>query len=243
MIVETFISCASACALQSSFLFWIKPVMKNQHVYGGSIKQTFTALRRDPDKFRFYRGFTPALLKSTIGRTSDISIYKYTQEHLNHNEQVASVIGGVCSSFVKVIAMPLDTISNTFQVHGKNGYKELKGNLYRGMIAYGAIHSINSSLWLLNYSYFKKHRPFETPNLNYLYTGFACSFVSDLVINPLRVIKTNKQAFSSERNYSQIIKDLNGAFYRGFSTRLVLNALNGSLFVLLWQNLENSISS
>ena len=243
MITETFLSCASACALQSSCLFWIKPIMKNQHVYGGSIKDTFNALRDNPDFFRFYRGFLPALLKSSIGRTSDITIYKYVQLYYGQSKELSSLIGGVCSSSVKVAIMPLDTISNTFQVHGKDGYKHIKGNLYRGTVAYAGVHSVNSTIWLLNYSYFKEHKPFTNENFNHMYTGLSCSLVSDLIVNPLRVIKTNKQAFSNDKSYSELISRLKGSFYRGLRMRLILNALNSSLFVLLWQNMEKQISS
>lgn len=243
MITETFIACTSACALQSSCFFWIKPIMKNQHVYGGSIKDTFQALKKNPDFFRFYRGFTPALLKSSIGRTSDITIYKYMDEKFKTSKEIAAITGGILSSSIKVTIMPLDTISNTLQVHGKNGIKHLKGNLYRGTLAYASIHSVNSSLWLLNYSYFKEHKPFKNNNFNHIYTGFTCSLISDLVINPLRVIKTNKQVFSDNTPYMELIKNLKGLFYRGFAMRLILNALNGSMFVLFWQNMENKISS
>ena len=243
MITDTFLACTSACALQSSCFFWIKPIMKNQHVYGDSIKKTFFALKKEADFFRFYRGFIPALLKSSIGRTSDITIYKYLQQHYDKSKELSSLVGGITSSVIKVSIMPLDTISNTLQVHGKNGYKHLKGNFYRGTIAYAILHSTNSTLWLLNYSYFKEHKPFKNENLNYIYTGFASSLISDLIINPIRVIKTNKQAFSNDRTYIEIIKNLNGSFYRGLGVRLMLNALNGSMFVLLWQNMERNIFS
>ena len=115
--------------------------------------------------------------------------------------------------------------------------------MYRGTIAYAILHSTNSTLWLLNYSYFKEHKPFKNQNLNYIYTGFASSLISDLIINPIRVIKTNKQAFSNDKTYIEIIKNLNGSFYRGLGMRLMLNALNGSMFVLLWQNIEKNIFS
>lgn len=243
MITDTFLACTSACALQSSCFFWIKPIMKNQHVYGGSIKKTFFALKKEADFFRFYRGFIPALLKSSIGRTSDITIYKYLQQHYDKSKELSSIIGGISSSTVKVVIMPLDTISNTLQVHGKNGYKHLKGNFYRGTIAYAILHSTNSALWLLNYSYFKEHKPFINENLNYIYTGLSSSLVSDLVVNPLRVIKTNKQAFSNDKSYTELITRLKGSFYRGFGIRLILNAFNSGLFVLLWQNMEKHISS
>ena len=138
--------------------------------------------------------------------------------------------------------MPLDTISNIYQVHGKDGTNHIKGNLYRGTLAYGAIHAISSSMWLLSYSHLKNHNHFSNENLNYIYTGFGCSFITDTIVNPIRVIKTNRQAFSKEHTYLDIIQSLKGSFYRGFQSRLVFNSLNSSLFVLFWQNLEKQFS-
>ena len=81
--------------------------------------------------------------------------------------------------------------------------------------------------------------------MNYLFSGFTCSLLTDTTVNPLRVIKTHKQAFSLEKSYLDIIKNMinhkgkgSSGFYRGYVTRLAYNAINGSLFVLLWQNLE-----
>ena len=241
MIFETFMACMGACTLQSSLLFWIKPIIKSQHVYGKTMSETFKFLKNQPDKLRFYRGFIPAVLKSGIGRTSDISIYQYTSK--NYDNNIASIISGVLSGALKVTIMPLDTISNIYQVHGKNGYKEIKGNLYRGTLAYGLSASISSTLWLTSYSYFIKYNLFTNENLNFLFTGFTSSLITDLVINPIRVIKTNKQAYAKEQSYKYIINNINKdvGFYRGFKLRLGYNAINGALFVFFWKNLNEMI--
>lgn len=241
MILETFLSCAGACTIQGSVLFWIKPIMKNQHVYGGSFIQRFKVLSQDPDRFRFYRGFLPSVIKGSIGRTTDITLYNLLSKKYENTNYVPFICGFL-SSIVKVSLMPLDTISNVYQVHGKDGKKYIKGNLYRGTLAYGAIHAISSSLWLLSYSHLKNHNHFSNENLNHIYTGLGCSIITDTIVNPIRVTKTNIQAFSKEYAYLDVIQSLKGSFYRGFQSRLLFNSLNSSLFVLFWKNLEEQFS-
>lgn len=239
MITETLFACTGASFLQSIMLFWIKPIIKNQHVYGGSMTHTFKSLLNSKDRFRLYRGYIPYVLKSSIGKTSDIVIYKSL---CNTENDFSPMIAGVLSSTVKVSIMPLDTISNIYQVHGKNGYKYINGNLYRGTFAYGAIQGINSSCWLFSYSQLKTHSLFKNENLNHIYCGFFSSLITDIIVNPFRVIKTNKQVNSNNISYIDIVKSLQGSFYRGLKTRLLLNGINGSLFVLFWKNLEEVIT-
>lgn len=238
MIYETFISCFAASTLQNASLFWIKPIIKTQYVKGTSLSETVQLLRDTKDPIRFYRGIIPNVLKASIGRTSDISIYRYIDNKYGNNKQISSFVSGTLSSVVKVVIMPLDTLSNIYQVHGKEARKHIQGNLYRGTLAHGSIHAISSSLWLMGFSNLKDLDYFSNKNLNYLSTGFICSGMTDIVVNPIRVIKTNRQAFSN--SYLEIIKNIQytSGFYRGFSTKLFLNAVNGALFVLFWQNLE-----
>jgi len=227
--------------MQASALFWIKPIIKSQYVYGGSLYQSFQFLKNEGGIPRFYRGFLPAVLKSGIGRTSDITIYTKMNKMYGNDKYFSSLMSGTLSAIVKIAILPLDTLSNIYQVHGKDGYKHAKGNLYRGALAYGAIHSISSSSWLLSYSHMKDIKVFENDNFNYMLTGFTCSAITDTIVNPLRVIKTNKQAFANEKSYFAIVQDMmkDGlGLYRGYRTRLTYNAINGALFVLFWQNLE-----
>lgn len=241
MIYETFLSCLGANFIQSGALYWIKPIIKTQHVYGGDLLSSFNNLKNKSSSLsRFYCGFTPALLKSSIGRTADISLYRTFENKYNLSQEKSSLLGGTLSTFVKVFIMPLDTISNVYQVHGDKGKLHMKGNLYRGLLAYGSIHCISSTTWLLSYSHLKNHNYFSNENLNLLSRGFLCSLITDIIVNPIRVIKTNKQSFSTRQSYLTLIRDIysNSGFYRGFATRIIYNAVNGGLFVLFWRNLE-----
>jgi hypothetical protein len=241
MLLETFVSCSGACFFKGSFLYWVKPIMKIQYVYGWSIHDTIKVLRQDPDRFRFFRGFMISTLQCSIGRTTDIVLYKKLNECIDddENKRYVPVISGVCASSIKMAMMPLDTIANIYQVHGIKGQQYIKGNLYRGTLAYGTIHATTSSLWLSSFSLLNNHNIFNNANLNYLTTGFMCSFITDICVNPLRVIKTNKQTFKPTMTYSELVKHLHGSYYRGFKLRVVMNGLNSALFVLFWQHLEN----
>lgn len=244
MFLETFVSCSGACVFKGTLLYWMKPIMKTQHVHGWSISDTIKVLRQDPDRFRFHRGFLVSTLQCSIGRTTDMILYKKLHNYLDEkNKHYAPIISGVCASSVKMALMPLDTIANIYQVHGIKGKQYIHGNLYRGTLAYGTIHAATSSLWLSSFSLFHNHPIFNNinPNLNYLVTGFMCSFITDICINPLRVIKTNKQAFMPTMSYLELVKHLQGSYYRGFKMRVFMNGLNSALFVLFWQHLENII--
>jgi hypothetical protein len=65
------------------------------------------------------------VLKASIGRTSDISIYRYIDNKYGNNKQISSLISGSLSGLVKVVIMTLDTLSNIYQVHVKDAHKEL----------------------------------------------------------------------------------------------------------------------
>ena len=240
-MLDTFACCLSASAIQSSTLFWIKPIIKSQYVYGGSLSESFNFLKKNGGIPRFYQGFLPAVLKSSIGRTSDITIYKTFNEKYGNNYYYSSLNSGCLSALVKIAIMPLDTLSNIYQVHGKDAYKHIRGNLYRGALAYGAIHSISSTCWLLSYSKLKEREWTPFSNLNYLLTGFTSSLITDTIVNPLRVLKTNKQVFANNKSYVEILQDMikdKMGLYRGYRIRLGYNAINGGLFVLFWQNFE-----
>lgn len=242
MLLETFISCSGACLVKGSFLYWMKPIMKTQHVYGTSISDTIKVLHQDPDRFRFYRGFLVSSFQCSIGRTTDLFLYKKLNNGIDEkNKQYVPIISGICASSVKMAIMPLDTIANIYQVRGIKGKEYIRGNLYRGTLAYGTIHACSSSLWLSSFSLFHNHPKFNNTNENLkcLITGFICSFITDICVNPLRVIKTTKQTFTPTKSYSELVKDLSGSYYRGFKIRVIMNGLNSALFVLFWQHLEN----
>lgn len=241
MINDVMISCSSACVIQCSTLYWMRPIIKNQYIYGGSFINTFKVLWKDHDRLRFYRGFLPSVMKGCTGKTADIALFTYLNKSIERKEYVP-LVAACCASSIKMALMPLDTISNIYQVHGIKGKSEIKGNLYRGTMMYGTIHAISSSIWLSCFTNVRSHCHFKNDNLNHMYTGFTCSLLTDIIVNPLRIIKTKKQAFSQNRTYKELYKSIKGSFYNGFGTRLLYNGINSALFVLFWQNLEKKFT-
>ena len=69
--------------------------------------------------------------------------------------------------------------------------------------------------------------------------GLAASCVSDCFSNSLRVLKVYKQSSPDELSYTQVVQNviqesgLTGLFVRGLKTRLLTNALQGSVFSVL----------
>ena len=78
--------------------------------------------------------------------------------------------------------------------------------------------------------------------------GFAASLVSDIIVNPLRVIKTTKQSMGSKHEgitYAETMRLIfsadgwGGFFVRGLKARMMANALQSALFTIIWRKLAD----
>ena len=75
--------------------------------------------------------------------------------------------------------------------------------------------------------------------------GFASSaMVSDLITNPIRILKTYKQSNKENISYLQSLQEIYKSkglvnFYFGLPSKLLLNGLNSSLFLVLWRKFED----
>ena len=75
--------------------------------------------------------------------------------------------------------------------------------------------------------------------------GFASSAVSDLITNPIRILKTYKQSNKENISYIQSLKEiceskgLVNFYFRGLPSKLLLNGLNSALFLVLWKKFEH----
>ena len=78
--------------------------------------------------------------------------------------------------------------------------------------------------------------------------GVSASCVSDCISNVLRVLKTTRQTSATTITYreaAQQIVDSEGLaalFGRGLGTRLATNALQASVFTVVWKYLELTIN-
>ena len=79
--------------------------------------------------------------------------------------------------------------------------------------------------------------------------GIIASFVSDVVSNFLRVLKTTRQTSPTTIGYreaaQQIVakEGLLGLFTRGLGTRVLTNAIQASLFSVVWKYLEGRMNA
>ena len=79
--------------------------------------------------------------------------------------------------------------------------------------------------------------------------GVAASCVSDCISNVLRVLKTTRQTSATTIGYREAIKQIvekdgvKGLFGRGLGTRLLTNAVQASLFTVVWKYLEMKMNA
>ena len=140
-----------------------KTIIKYQYVNNTTISDTLNKLLfKSQDKFRLFRGLFPSIAKSTLGRMGDIGIYTYYMNEMKNTNNISSnadnninnnksnsnnLLKIAClTSLWRLNLIPLDTISNTYQVHGINAadiLKKIKKNdfrvLYNGAMALSTI--------------------------------------------------------------------------------------------------------
>lgn len=244
-------SISEAVLLQQTSTYWIKTIVKNQYVYGNGIFNSYKNLLNSKEYFRFYSGYIPNMIKVLIGRNSDLLFHKYYSNQ-NFNKEKTAILSGISSSIFKIITMPFDTVSNLYQIHGNKAkdiiikqHRNERFFYFRGTIAYMSITSLGSSSWLYTYS---KLNDISLPYnniVNNAIIGCSASLVSDLVVNPIRILKTYKQSNEKYISYKDIffkvIKNDNNLFksyFRGFFLRTGLNSVNSGIFVVLWKHIE-----
>ncbi len=143
--------------------------------------------------------------------------------------------------------------------------KEGPAPLYNGALAQAAATAAGHFPWFLTYNYVDDLLPTVTASEDLLlslarsaFLGLCASSVSDVTSNSLRVIKTTKQTArlgksgeeatadgkkesGEELSYGEVVKSiletdgLVGLFGRGLQTRLLTNAIQGSLFSVLFK--------
>ena len=211
-------------------------------------------LYRDPDKYRFYRGLGFSVLKTSFGRMGETGIYTYfNSKDLSHSEKT-SLIAFTSTSW-KSVLIPIDTITNIYQVKGLESRNLIKNKIknygvlrtfYSGGSLYLSNMFIGSYIWFNFYMIFNNNLPkFKYDDIRNAGIGFTCTLISDLTLNPLRIIKTYKQSSPKYITYSDSFKEIIGnkgiSSYigRGLGTRVFLNCINSSIYVILWKRFES----
>lgn len=233
-----------AGTIQTSFLIKLRVVNKYQQRYGYGICKSIRELYKEGKILRFTRGIIPATIENSLTKTGDIFIYNYVKETYK-NEPVLkqSALIGFFSSAHKLFLTPLETLSVNYHVYGdKANYNNL--SLYNGGTSILFLNMFSSTIWFSFFLFFEdKTKYYENTSIVNGFNGAASSVCTTLILNPIQVLKTYRQT----RNISylgclkEMVKKTSvfNTLYRGISSRLLIKALESSLFVMLWKKFES----
>lgn len=215
--------------LINSFIFHPpKTIIKYQYVNGSSLAFTLTKMVYNEDKLRLFRGISPNIIKYSVGKMGEASIYTYFKNIDKDNNEISKLsMTSLYITLWRINLMPFDTMSNTLQVHGQEGYQIIKrrirsfgiGTLYSGTVIYGLINYINCFTWFgiyntmnnlldndINGNILRNDKNGNIINANNDIKngiiGFTSTLGSDIINNPFRVIKTYKQSYDTRISYT-----------------------------------------
>lgn len=166
-------------------------------------------------------------------------------------------------SLWRIAITPLDTLKTTLQVEGKGAYNQIVAKvksggptvLYQGALSNALANFIGSYVWWFNFNYCMARLPAPPEGVLLLKllrtaaSGVIASCVSDCVSNAIRVLKTTRQTSATTIGYREAAKQivdkegLKGLFGRGLGTRLMTNAIQASLFTVVWKYLEGMMKA
>lgn len=246
----------SGACLQVTSLLWIRTVNNYQYRYGTNLKDTFKILYNDGGILRFYKSYIPSLFVASSCKFCELNSYYYTKNNNFNNLERLLYISSV-SSITKLCVLPIDTLDVFLQVEGNKGantlYNKTKNHGIK-VLYYGA------SPWLLNnfigtFVWFGVHNYLDTKytndfngyfNMKNGFIGLSASITTDLLTNPLRILKiykqSNKQNISYKTTINDIIKEkgINELVLRGLKTRLLIHGIQSIIFNVIWKNLEKT---
>ena len=127
--------------------------------------------------------------------------------------------------------------------------------LYQGALANALASFVGSYPWFFTFNFAMARLPVP-PEGVLLYkllrtaaAGVLASCVSDCVSNVIRVLKTTRQTSATTIGYREAAKQiidkegLAGLFGRGLGTRLLTNAIQASMFTVVWKYLEGRMNA
>ena len=256
--IKSGLSGSAAMIFQVSSLMWLRTTMNYQYKNGGAMISTLKLLHKEGGVRRLYRGYPFALMQGPLARFGDTAMNKLSNEIFkDQNVMVRTGGGTIGASLWRICIMPIDTFKSNLQIHGKNGIKSVKQKVLKsgpGVLWHGSLASIGSSMmghypWFFTYNYLSETLPKKGGKSDLVRSmgiGFTSGALSDIVSNSVRVIKINKQTSDSSISYKESIRNvvkkdgMIGLFTRGLKTKLLLNGIQSSIFVLIYDLLNKN---
>ena len=248
----------TAMIFQVSSLMWLRTTMNYQYKNGGNMVNTLSLLYKEGGVKRLYRGYPFALMQGPLARFGDTAMNKLSNEVLkDQNVMIRTGGGTLCASLWRICIMPIDTFKSNLEIHGKRGIKTVKQKVVKGgpgILWHGSLASVGTSVmghypWFFTYNYLSENIPKTGGSSDLarsMAIGFCSGTASDIISNSVRVIKINKQTSDSSISYRESIKNVvkqdgvKGLFTRGLKTKLLLNGIQSSIFVLIYDLLNNN---
>ena len=264
------LSGAIAGVVQVLTLMWMRTTMNYQYRYGSSTKEAMKKLYEEGGIARFYQGVTFAIFQTPLSRFGDTAANTGVLELLAMTTWGAGLpmatqtaMASAAGSLWRIAITPIDTLKTTMQVEGPKAMALLKTKvscegptvLYQGALANAIANFVGSFPWFFTFNLFMKRLPAAPEGailfklLRSAVAGVAASCVSDCISNVLRVLKTTRQTSATTIGYREAIKQIvekdgvKGLFGRGLGTRLLTNAVQASLFTVVWKYLEMNMNA
>lgn len=250
-----------AMAFQVGSLMWLRTTMNYQFKNGGGTINTLKKLYAEGGIPRFYRGVGFALINAPLSRFGDTAANMTAMTYLEDsklNKAQKTFIGSLCAGAWRLTIIPVDSFKSHLQVHGSQGLNmllsKIKQNgvktLYNGSSAAFTGTVVGHFPWFYTYNYLQDSLPYKNTDSNVVSffrsgsIGFMSSATSDIVSNSVRVLKISKQTNENNHSYTRIVKDIvkkdniSGLFLRGLQTKLLLNGIQGFVFVVVFDRLK-----
>lgn len=250
-----------AMTFQVSSLMWLRTTMNYQFKNGGTTKQTLKTLYNEGGPLRFYRGVGFALINAPLARFGDTACNMAALTYLDnsdYNKATKTFIGSLSAGLWRITIIPVDSFKSNLQVHGPKGLSLLRNNiktngigtLYNGCGAlyFGTV--LGHFPWFYTYNYLQTNMPYkdtEHKSISFLRSGtigFLSSASSDIVSNSVRVLKISRQTSETNESYKEIVKNIvkkdniTGLFTRGLKTKMIMNGLQGFIFVIVFDQVK-----
>ncbi len=255
-----------AGVVQVLTLMWLRTAMNYQYRHGGTTAEAMRALYAQGGLARFYQGVGWALVQTPLTRFGDTAANSGVLELLSGTALPISVrtfVAGVAAALWRMALTPVDTLKTTLQVEGATAYTLLVtkvaehglGTLYAGCAATWLASLVGGYPWFATFNALDARVPRPPREKVALrlsrsaLLGVCATGVSDCVANSLRVLKTTRQTSAVAISYIEAVRLVVakdgwvGLFARGLGTRLLTNALQASLFTIVWKLIEETIAA
>ena len=253
---------AESMVVSVTTFMWMRTIMNYQYRYGGTLSHGIRDLYRQGGIFRFYRGYSMAIIQGPLSRFGDTFSNTFALTVLDSsNDRIPIALktagASLLAGMFRIMLTPIDTIKTVLQVEGSNSkhifQNKIKENgfkaFYHGAIASSTATMVGHYPWFVTFNYLDSCLPHYDQKIQTLsrnaFIGFISSVVSDSCSNCFRVLKTYKQTHQDTKDYRSIYQEIlrnegwTGFLGRGLPIRWITNGLQGLVFTVLWKAFQD----